>query len=77
MPKEGDRIELVYTDDPYTKLKKGDRGTVLSEVADTFHPSIRARIHINWDSGSKLTLLDPIDRYKIIKEEEDITDDVP
>jgi len=57
MTQEGQRVELVYTSDPYTELKPGDRGTV-SYVDDT------GTVHIDWDSGSKLGLLPGIDQWK-------------
>lgn len=40
----GTRVELVRMNDPYTKLKKGETGTVIS-VDDV------GTIHVNWDSG--------------------------
>ena len=40
---QGTRVELINMNDPYTKLKPGDRGTV-SMVDDTG----------NWDCGSGL-----------------------
>lgn len=43
----GTRVILVKMDDPYTKLKPGDKGTVVS-VDDI------GTIHVNWDSGSSL-----------------------
>lgn len=43
----GTRVELVRMEDPYTKLKPGDRGTV------TYVDDI-GTIHVNWDSGSSL-----------------------
>ena len=43
----GTRVILVKMDDPYTKLKPGDKGTVVS-VDDI------GTIHVNWDSGSYL-----------------------
>ena len=44
---QGTRVELVSMDDPYSKLKPGDRGSVL------FVDDI-GTIHVNWDSGSSL-----------------------
>ena len=35
----GDRVELVATNDPYTRLRPGDRGTVTS-VTDSPEPTI-------------------------------------
>ena len=43
----GTRVELVRMDDPYTRLKPGDQGTV-SFVDDT------GTVFVNWDSGSGL-----------------------
>jgi hypothetical protein len=48
----GDRVELVATNDPYTRLRPGDRGTVIS-VADSPEPTI----DIAWDNGSTLAIL--------------------
>ena len=44
---QGTRVELINMNDPYTKLKHGDRGTV-SMVDDT------GTIFVNWDCGSGL-----------------------
>jgi hypothetical protein len=48
----GDRVELVATTDPYTRLRPGDRGTVTS-VTDRPEPTI----DIAWDNGSTLAIL--------------------
>jgi hypothetical protein len=42
----------VFTDDPYTHLRPGDRGTITS-VRD--HPE--RMIEVDWDSGSALSIL--------------------
>lgn len=44
---KGIRVELVYMDDPYTKLTAGDKGTVN-------HVDDMGTIHISWDCGSSL-----------------------
>lgn len=44
---KGTRVELVQMDDPYSRLKPGDKGTVFS-VDDT------ATVFVDWDSGSGL-----------------------
>lgn len=44
---EGSRIELVSMDDPYSKLKAGDKGTV--KFVDDI-----GTVHITWDNGSSL-----------------------
>lgn len=43
----GTRVALVSMNDPYTKLRPGDEGEVIS-VDDI------GTIHIQWDSGSTL-----------------------
>lgn len=43
----GCRVELVFMDDPYTKLKPGDQGTV--SVVDSI-----GTVFIDWDCGSSL-----------------------
>ncbi len=57
---EGCRIELVSTKDPYTNLKRGDQGTV------TFVDDM-ATIHINWDNGSGLGMVYPVDIIRRIE----------
>lgn len=54
---EGTRIEVVSLGDPYLKLPPGSRGTV------SFVDEI-GTIHVNWDSGSLLGLINGQDRYK-------------
>jgi len=44
---KGTRVELVSMNDPYTKLKPGDRGTV-SMVDDI------GTVFVDWDCGSGL-----------------------
>lgn len=44
---KGTRVELISMNDPYTKLRPGDRGTV-SMVDDI------GTIFVNWDNGSGL-----------------------
>ena len=43
----GTRVVLVNMEDPYTRLKPGEKGTVTG-VDDI------GTIHVNWDSGSSL-----------------------
>lgn len=44
---KGTRVELISMNDPYTKLKPGDRGTV------TMVDSI-GTVFVRWDCGSDL-----------------------
>lgn len=52
----GQRVELVATSDPYTRLSRGDRGTVLSVDA-------LGTVHVAWDCGSLLGLVPGVDRW--------------
>lgn len=60
--KSGDRIELEFTDDPYTKLKPGSQGTVN-------HIDCMKTVHIKWDEGSNLGLIPEVDRFHVIEED--------
>lgn len=53
--REGDRVRLVATTDPWTKLKPGDVGTV-EDVDDI------GTIHVRWDTGSCLGMVPGQDR---------------
>ena len=55
----GDRVRLIYTDDPYTNLKTGDEGIV------TFVDDI-GTVFVNWDSGSRLGMVPGHDRFAVI-----------
>lgn len=44
---KGTRVELISMNDPYTKLKPGDRGTV--SMVDSI-----GTIFVDWDCGSGL-----------------------
>lgn len=59
---KGCRVELVSMNDPYTKLKPGDRGSVMW-VDDT------GSIHVKWDCGSTLGVVYGEDAVKILKPE--------
>lgn len=47
----GDRVALVHTGDPHTRLRPGDQGTV------TRWDPAHAQLDIRWDSGSTLSML--------------------
>jgi hypothetical protein len=59
--KIGDRIELIETDDSWTKLEPGSKGTVTKIEED------QDLIWVKWDNGEKLALLIGIDKFRIIK----------
>jgi hypothetical protein len=46
-------------DDPYTKLRPGDQGTVI-QVDDI------GSVHIAWDRGSSLACIDGVDAFHTI-----------
>ena len=58
---EGTRVELISMNDPYTKLKPGDRGTV------TMVDSI-GTIFVDWDCGSCLGVAYGEDHIRKINE---------
>jgi len=56
----GDRVELLHTDDPWTKLKPGLRGTVV-DIDDA------GTVHVTWDNGARLGMVaDSGDRFAVI-----------
>lgn len=59
----GTRVKLLQelVDDPYSKLRCGDMGTV-DFVDDS------GSIHMRWDCGSSLALLPDLDRFSVIAE---------
>lgn len=60
---KGDRIELVSTNDPYTALMPGEKGTVNS-VRDSMGDQI---IEVDWDCGSALSMIPAEgDRFRIL-----------
>ena len=56
--KIGDRIKLIHTDDPYTELRTGHKGTI--EFINAVQVSIK------WDNGSNLSMLPDKDTIEII-----------
>lgn len=54
---KGTRIELIQMEDPYSRLKPGDRGTVRF-VDDA------ATVFVDWDSGSGLGIVYGEDQVK-------------
>jgi len=72
-PKKGDRIRLDHTSDRYTNLTEGDKGTVTgttrlsAELSPKNRPELQ--IHVDWDNGSNLSLVDSQDKYSILTED--------
>ena len=57
---KGTRVELVCMNDPYSRLKPGDRGTVKS-VDDT------GTVFVSWDCGSGLGVVYGEDKIRILE----------
>jgi hypothetical protein len=58
MTNKGRRVELISTDDPYTSLKSGDKGTYYGKSTvqmDKYDTMVQH--HIEWDNGSNLSLI--------------------
>lgn len=53
----GTRVELIHTDDPYSRLKPGDKG-IVRLVDDT------ATVFVDWDCGSGLGVVYGVDRVR-------------
>jgi len=62
----GTRISLISMDDPYTTLKPGDEG-VVAYIDDV------ANIHVNWDCGSTLALINGVDEFSVVVEDDTLT----
>lgn len=61
---KGRRITLNHTDDPYTELKSGDKGTIeLVNLSE--NPQMESQIFVKWDNGSTLMMLVGKDSYTI------------
>lgn len=58
----GTRVKLISMEDPFSKLKPGDTGTVV------FVDDI-GTIHVNWDNGSGLGLIPGEDQFCKITED--------
>ena len=64
----GRRIVFLFSDDPYTQLKQGDRGTIQYERYDDIFGD--ESIRVNWDSGSTLSLIRGKDAFTVLNEGE-------
>ena len=57
----GCKVQLISTDDPYTKLKPGDIG-VITHIDDS------GTVFADWEDGSALGLIPNIDNFKILSQ---------
>ena len=65
----GDRVELVSTDDEYTTLTPGDRGTI-TDIATA--PGDVTQLWVEWDNGSRLAMLDGVDEIRHIRDDREV-----
>ena len=59
--KVGDRVKLIDMNDTFSRLEKGDKGTVFKIEED------QDLIWVNWDNGEKLALLADMDKFQVVK----------
>ena len=59
----GTRIELISMNDPFNPVPSGTKGSV-AYVDDA------GQIHMKWDNGRTLALIEGVDEFKVITEEE-------
>ena len=64
----GKRIKLLRTNDPYTYLKPGDRGTVV-DVTELPYEDMPFSVLVQWDNGPRLAILDGYDDYRMVYDE--------
>ena len=55
----GSKVQLISTDDPYTKLKPGDIG-IITHIDDN------GTVSADWENGSALGLIPNIDNFNIL-----------
>lgn len=56
----GRRVRLISVNDPWTRLRNGDEGTVVSV-------DCTGTVHVEWDSGSNLGLVEEAgDRFVLV-----------
>lgn len=63
----GKRVELINMKDDYTDLKQGDKGTIRGKDA-------LGDLLVDWDNGSGLKLIPNVDEYKIIDDENELSE---
>ncbi len=62
--KIGDRVQIIFMNDTWTRLKAGDIGTVFKVEKS----SDETLIWVDWDNGEQLALLEGIDEFKIVNQ---------
>ena len=64
----GKRIKLIRTVDPY--LNPGDRGPVV-DVSELPYEDMPFKVLVQWESGSRLPILEGRDDYRIVYDDDD------
>lgn len=57
------KVRLIFTSDPYTKLRSGITGVVLGRWDDDLHVT---RIDVRWSNGSRLSMIEGTDQIQKI-----------
>lgn len=60
--KKGTRVKLIRMEDPYTKLKSGDEGTIVGYN----HTPWGVAYMMQWDNGSSLDLVPEEDEFEVL-----------
>ena len=66
----GKRIKLIRTNDPYTDLKPGDRGTVV-DITELPYEDTPFKVLVQWDDGLRFAILEGHDDYRTVYDEDD------
>lgn len=66
----GKRIRLIFTNDPYTRLKTGDMGTITYASELPSRVGGERQLWVSWDSGSSLAMIEGKDFYEILEAED-------
>ena len=61
----GKRIEFIRSEDQFSYLKPGDRGTVF-DVSELPYEDMPFKVWVHWDSGSRLPILEGQDNYMMV-----------
>ena len=62
----GKRIKLTFTDDPYTRLKTGDVGTVVDVDTIDLPSHSFTQVWVKWENGSNLALITGKDKFEVV-----------
>jgi hypothetical protein len=65
-PDIGDRIRLIHTNDRYTKLKRGDLGSITDVTYLPEDYGGEAQIWVRWAAGSILALIEGQDEWEAV-----------